>query len=469
MTELSRLISCIRRGIMRKESYINTIRYPHLLVSSLQELNDLIGNEKVKDAVATQVTHLIMIKRRSMEDPTIKEDEVMLNTVLYGPPGVGKTLIGTKLAKIWYSLGYLDGSNNPKEKKQDFNEVIKNFLKDKAGGSNTNIDKDVSMFIYVLFIFIIIFISFLSMTWSFYNKFGSTWTIIALVVIIIIIIAVGYYISSLFNKNSEIKNTKRNSKFRPINVRKTETTFDEPHPSDDNIIKVVTRADFVDRYVGWTDKKTIKLLEENLGKVVFVDEAYSLVTDVHDTFGMEALNAINLFLSQHPREIIVIFAGYKDLMEAGIFSFQPGLKRRFMWQFYCNGYTPDQLFDIFKMQLRKKGWGLVDEEIVKKIFQQNADAFPSYGGDTERLTFFSELEHSRDFIRGEKNIPINKLLPEHVRKGLVKLRENNIHDDSNDQSSNLSNPIVGMMKILSKVPLSKENFKITNALERNYH
>lgn len=101
-------------------------------------------------------------------------------------------------------------------------------------------------------------------------------------------------------------------------------------PPDDQIIKVVTRADFVDRYVGWTSPKTIKLLEENLGKVLFVDEAYSLINGPHDEFGMEALTALNLFLSQRPREIIVVFAGYKDLLQTGVYSVQPGLKRRFI-------------------------------------------------------------------------------------------------------------------------------------------
>jgi hypothetical protein len=218
----------------------------------------------------------------------------------------------------------------------------------------------------------------------------------------------------------------------------------EGMPSDDEVIKIVTRADFVDKYVGWSDKKTIKLLEENLGKVLFVDEAYSLVTDMHDSFGMEVLTTINLFLSQHSNEIIVIFAGYKDLMEAGIFSFQPGLRRRFMWQFDCNGYTSEQLFDIFKLQLNKKGWGLTDEDTTKLLFQQNSDAFPSFGGDTERLTFFSELEHSRDFIANEKGMSINKLTPDHVRRGILKLRENNIQSNPNEESQN---PMANMMKL----------------------
>jgi hypothetical protein len=209
MTELSRLIARLQRGIARNASYIKTIRHPQLLVISLQELNDLIGNDKVKDSVSTQVSHLIMMKRRALENSTIKEDEVMLNTVLYGPPGVGKTLVGTKLAKIWYSLGYLDGSRNIKEKKQELGDIIKDLFKDGSGVSSSSSD-DTTLFIYVMFIFIIIFVTLLSMAWSFYNKFGGIWTLVVVSLLIFIVLAVGYYVSYSVN-GSNTNNASNNA------------------------------------------------------------------------------------------------------------------------------------------------------------------------------------------------------------------------------------------------------------------
>lgn len=494
MTELSRLIVRLQRGIAKGASYVKTIRHPQLLVASLQELNDVIGNDKVKDAVATQVSHLIMIKRRALENPNIKEDEVMLNTVLYGNPGVGKTMIGTKLAKIWYSLGYLDGSRNSKERKQELGDLLKDFFKDTGASSST--DDNTALTLYVMFIFIIILFTILSMTWSFYTRFGGLWTLIVIGLLLMFILVVAYYISTSMNSNSNSNSNSinksqldnKNITGSNANTSDHETPkSDKPNnpqgihnknernefgnspvikdiPSDDQVIKIVTRADFVDKYVGWTDKKTIKLLEENLGKVVFVDEAYSLVTDMHDSFGMEALTAINLFLSQHSKEIIVIFAGYKDLMETGLFSFQPGLRRRFMWQFDCNGYTPDQMFDIFKTQLRKKGWGLVDEDATKLLFKQNPDAFPAYGGDTERLAFFSELEHSRDFIGNETGMAINLLSPDHIKRGMSKLKENNIASDPNSESTN---PIANMMKLFRGNKQNKPKNNKPDYIDRN--
>jgi hypothetical protein len=461
LTELQKLIARLQRGIDRNASFLKTIRNPHLLVNSLQELHNLIGNDKVKDSVATQISHLIMLKRRALQNPCIKEDSVMLNTVLYGPPGTGKTLIGTKLAKIWYSLGYLDGSRSAKEKKHEIGEVIKDLFKD--NGMPSTSENETAITLCVMLLIVTIFITLLAMSWSMYNKLGAAWTAGIVSGLALLILGTGCYINSSLstpeeepvkpkdnkNCNGPICIGSKSKELTDKNEVPDESKLQQPTiyydvPSDDQIIKVVTRGDFVDRYVGWTTEKTNKLLEANLGKVVFVDEAYSLINGPHDEFGMEALTTINLFLSQHPNEIIIIFAGYKDLLDDGPYAVQPGLKRRFMWQFNCSGYTTDQLYEIFKMQLGNKGWAISNEKEAKEIFKQNRDAFQAFGGDTEKAAFFSELEHSREFMENEKGLRMNVLEPIHIRKGIQKLRENSI--ESSEESTN---PLANMMRLMS--------------------
>lgn len=449
MSELESLINRVHQGIDENRSYIQTIRHPKLLLLSLKELKDMIGNDKVKDAVASDISHLIMSKMRSEQHPEMKENEVMLNIVLKGEPGVGKTVLATKIGKIFYSLGYLQGGK--KENPNGLGGVLKGVF----GDTNNTTTDNTSLILYILFIFIVILITFISVAWSFYEKFGGEWTIAMIIIIITLIILVGYLISVSINENNEINNNVnnnvgKNNNNKDDNIKKDDNVKECPAvaelPSDSQIIKVVSREDFVDQYVGWTASKTKKLLMKNLGKVLFVDEAYSLVEGLDDKFGVEAATTLNLFMSQHPNEIIVIFAGYKNLLEKGIFTAQPGLRRRFMYHFQCDGYTPEQLFKIFKLQLAKGGWGVTDDVEAIKIFVKEKDAFPFSGGDTERLTHYAQVEHSKEYMKKGEGMKLNKLSPIHISNGIVKLKENSggVKDDNNDDK--MSN----LMKMMEK-------------------
>jgi NADH:ubiquinone oxidoreductase subunit 3 (subunit A) len=445
MTELSRLIARLQRAIEKKSSYVKSIRHPEWLVKSLQELNDLIGNDRVKDAVATQVTHLIMVKRRALDNPLIREDKVMLHTLLYGVPGVGKTLIGTKLAKIWYSLGFIDESRNHNDKKRELGDYVRDMFEGNANGTGTTSSSmDPAMTIYVIFLLIMILISLISLAWSFYNKHGGYMTIIAFIIFLALVGLVIYIVMAAMNPPPQNMATQAN-KTKDIKAEKAPVKAKADMPDDDFFIRIISRADVIDQYVGWTAKKVNKLLNDNRGKVLFVDEAYSLINGTHDEFGMEALTTFNLFMSQNPGDIIVIFGGYKDLLESGVFAVQPGLKRRFMWQFECNGYTGPQLFQIFKMQLEKNGWTLSDEDAISALITANMDAFPGQGGDTERMAFFAELEHSRDFISNEQGMKMNVIEPSHVKRGIATLRDNNFQETQGDSN----NPLANMMRLMA--------------------
>ncbi len=447
MSELSKLITKLQKSIISKESYINTIKYPYLLVSSLQELNGLIGNEKVKDAVAEQITYLISAKMREIANPHLKQDKPMLNTLLYGPPGVGKTMIGTKLAKIFYSLGHIKGKQSSSAD-GNISSKIKGYF------GNMSDPNDINMIIASLAIIIGILGMVVSTLTSMYTKLGGKLMLIMIVSAIILILAALYFI---FSEQSigEVYDTEDVMKSSSQNM----------FPPDNAIIKIVSRTDFIGQYVGWSDKKTLDLLNDSLGKVLFVDEAYSLVNDERDSFGNEALTTLNLFLSQHPNEIIVIFAGYEDKMKSKIFASQEGLERRFMWKFDCSGYTSEQLYNIFKHQLNISGWGIDDEENTKPLFVQYKHIFPAFGGDTERLSFFAKLEHSKNYITSGGKIPNETLSVEHIKNGILKLKENSM-DKSKEYSNN--DPLSEMFNMFKQHQQRKSTVTVETADSPTY-
>jgi hypothetical protein len=451
MSELDRLINRINKGITSEAAFISSIRYPKLLLESLKELRAVIGNDKVKDSVATQVLYLIMSKRRYAEGTGVEEDS-MLNTILYGPPGVGKTLICTKMSKIWYALGYLDSTGNTSGQRSSV--LPPGSI---PGISTETGEMDNTMLIYVLIFALLIFISVMSMILNIGKRYGTKAAIFVVVMAVIFILAILYALT--YNISNEV--TVKQVVHRDVQQKK-EVIVDEETPVEDkpnysDMVKIVSRGDFIDKYVGWTEKKTLKLLNDNIGKVLFVDEAYSILNGPHDEFGMEALTAINLFLSQNPNKIVVIFAGYKDLLDTGIFTAQPGLSRRFMWHFTCEGYTNKELYSIFMTQMSKKGYRVDNELALRKLFEDNADGFPNYGGDTEKLVFLSSLERSRDYVRdGAKESnkarnDINLLTVAQISRGIAKLRENSVDHSKTESTNPLAvNSLMKMMNNMKK-------------------
>ena len=100
------------------------------------------------------------------------------------------------------------------------------------------------------------------------------------------------------------------------------------------------------------------------------------------------------------------------------------------------------------MQLKKKGWGLVDEPATRKIIKTNYEVFEGFGGDMERLAFFSELEHSKSYMEDDDPSLLNLLTPEQIRSGIEKLKENNI----SSKPFVSSNPVANFMDVFRKRP-----------------
>ena len=238
----------------------------------------------------------------------------------------------------------------------------------------------------------------------------------------------------MMSRNADKKIRKEKSFSAPTLLS---TRKERPVNNFSDLIRIVSREDFVGGFLGQTALKTESLLRECLGKVVFIDEAYSLVNDEKDSYGKEALTCLNRFMSEHSHEIIVIFAGYKDLMEQTIFKYQPGLKRRCSWYFEIKEYSANGLAQIFEMQLKRNGW-TIDENInMVTFFKDNKDHFPAFGGDTLRLAFYCKICYS-NFVFDD-DYPNKKLINEKILNcAFDYLKNHRVGKDDSESSSHLS-------------------------------
>ena len=137
----------------------------------------------------------------------------------------------------------------------------------------------------------------------------------------------------------------------------------------------VDRSGLVAGYVGQTALKTQKVIEKAMGGVLFIDEAYALNGKIENDFGQEAIDTILKAMEDHRDDLVVIVAGYTELMDRFIHS-NPGLESRFNRFLMFEDYTPEQMVAIFKMQCKKGCYVLAEgtEELVRDfISEESAD------------------------------------------------------------------------------------------------
>ncbi|MCR4741101.1 MAG: AAA family ATPase [Lachnospiraceae bacterium] len=125
------------------------------------------------------------------------------------------------------------------------------------------------------------------------------------------------------------------------------------------------RADLVGKYVGHTAGKVKEVFERAKGRVLFIDEAYSLVDSQRGDFGDEAINTIVQEMENNREDTVVIFAGYPDRMDEFILR-NPGLRSRIPFSISFTDYSPEEMLKITEREAVKKGFS-IDPGAVERI------------------------------------------------------------------------------------------------------
>ncbi len=183
------------------------------------------------------------------------------------------------------------------------------------------------------------------------------------------------------------------------------------------------RGGLVGGYLGQTAIKTTQIMTSALGGILFIDEAYTLATgDNSDQYGQEAIDTILKFMEDHRDDLVVIAAGYEDLMSTFIES-NPGLKSRFNKYFHFKDYTPDQLLEIFHSISKNSNYSLQEDandhlkEIIEELVSFKKSNFGN--GRTMRNLFEKSIANQANrIIQGSLSSKddLTKLLKEDIKR-----------------------------------------------------
>ena len=122
-------------------------------------------------------------------------------------------------------------------------------------------------------------------------------------------------------------------------------------PGNGDFVEVHGR-DLVAKFVGWTAQKVHEVVGKAIGGVLFIDEAYSLISRGRGGFESEAIDTLIKEMEDHRDEICIILAGYTDEMKE-LLKENPGFESRIQFNIDFPDYTANELLEIFN-ELSKK-------------------------------------------------------------------------------------------------------------------
>ncbi|MBK8556806.1 MAG: AAA family ATPase [Lewinellaceae bacterium] len=123
------------------------------------------------------------------------------------------------------------------------------------------------------------------------------------------------------------------------------------------------RQGLVAGYVGQTAIKTTERVEESMGGVLFIDEAYALTSTGRSSqgdFGDEAIQALLKRMEDHRGEFFVFVAGYPENMDTFLKA-NPGLGSRFDRMLRFDDYSPEELLEIALQMFQQEHYRVEEE------------------------------------------------------------------------------------------------------------
>lgn len=175
----------------------------------------------------------------------------------------------------------------------------------------------------------------------------------------------------------------------------------------------VDRSGLVAGYVGQTAIKTQEKINEAMGGVLFIDEAYTLAKGEND-FGQESIDTLLKAMEDQREDFVVIVAGYSEPMNRFLES-NPGLKSRFNKSIIFEDYSPNELLDIFELFCKLNDMKLSSDardNLIQYLSKLNNKKSENFANGREMRNLFEKaftnqanrLSHYNDISDEELNI-----------------------------------------------------------------
>ena len=158
------------------------------------------------------------------------------------------------------------------------------------------------------------------------------------------------------------------------------------------------RSGLVAGYIGQTAIKTQEKVQQAMGGILFIDEAYSLAPEgIANDFGKEAIDCLLKAMEDHRDNFIVIVAGYRDEMVRFINS-NPGLSSRFPKTIDFEDYTPDDMTNIFQIFAKGAHHVIASDGLAeaRKVFTtMYGRRGKNFGNGRDVRTFFDKCREAQ--------------------------------------------------------------------------
>jgi type VII secretion ATPase EccA len=119
-------------------------------------------------------------------------------------------------------------------------------------------------------------------------------------------------------------------------------------------VREVHRADLIGQHIGETEAKTNAIIDSALDGVLFLDEAYALVsTGAKNDFGLVAIDTLLARMENDRDRLVVIVAGYRKDLDLFLDT-NEGLRSRFTRSIDFPSYSPKELVEIAARMAEKR-------------------------------------------------------------------------------------------------------------------